>query len=82
MTRQISGANKNAMSFGQSRAREVRQSDKTRILFKDVAGVKTAKEELEEIVEFLVNQKNLLYLERKSQKVFYLWVRRELEKRF
>ena len=68
MTRQISGANKNAMSFGQSRAREVRQSDKTRILFKDVAGVKTAKEELEEIVEFLVNPKKFVVLGAKIPK--------------
>lgn len=68
MTRQIQGANKNALSFGQSKAREVRKNSRTKVTFKDVAGVKTAKEELFEIVEFLVNPKKFVSLGAKIPK--------------
>jgi cell division protease FtsH len=52
--RGIKGANMQALSFGQSRAKIIYPDDtKERILFKDVAGAKEAKEELAEIVEFL-----------------------------
>ncbi len=54
MLRQIQGANSRAMMFGQSSARQVNKS-KNKITFKDVAGAKEAKEELQEIVEFLLN---------------------------
>ncbi|HRH32833.1 MAG TPA: ATP-dependent zinc metalloprotease FtsH [bacterium] len=53
MMRSVQGANNRAMMFGQSQARESIQSTKDKITFKDVAGVKEAKEELKEIVEFL-----------------------------
>lgn len=59
--RQVKSANLQAFSFGQSRARVVSPEDqKERITFKDVAGVKEAKEELQEIVEFLKNPKKFL----------------------
>lgn len=56
MFRQLQGANSKAMMFGQSSAREVDQS-KNKITFENVAGAKEAKEELEEIVEFLKDPK-------------------------
>ncbi|MFA4937218.1 MAG: ATP-dependent zinc metalloprotease FtsH [Patescibacteria group bacterium] len=63
MSRQIQGANMRAMSFGQSRARETNSKDKkNKITFKDVAGVKEAKIELEEVVEFLKSPAKFLSL--------------------
>ena len=63
MSRQIQGANMKALSFGQSRARETDRKDKKRkITFKDVAGVKEAKSELEEVVEFLKSPSKFLAL--------------------
>jgi cell division protease FtsH len=54
LARGIKGANVQALSFGQSRAKIIYPDDtKEKILFKDVAGAKEAKEELLEIVEFL-----------------------------
>jgi cell division protease FtsH len=59
--RQMKSANLQAFSFGQSRARVVSPEDKKeKVTFKDVAGVKEAKEELQEIVEFLKNPKKFL----------------------
>lgn len=57
MMRQVQGANTRALSFGQSGARQVPKDQKDRITFADVAGVKEAKEELMEVVEFLKNPK-------------------------
>lgn len=54
LARGIKGANVQALSFGQSRAKVIYPDDtKEKVLFKDVAGAKEAKEELLEIVEFL-----------------------------
>ncbi|OGE82371.1 MAG: cell division protein FtsH [Candidatus Doudnabacteria bacterium RIFCSPLOWO2_01_FULL_44_21] len=54
LMRQVQGSNNRAMSFGQSGAKLMDESDrKRRITFADVAGIKEAKEELKEIVEFL-----------------------------
>ncbi len=52
MNRQAGGGNTRMMNFGKSRARMV-TPDAKRVLFKDVAGLKEEKEDLEEIVSFL-----------------------------
>jgi cell division protease FtsH len=52
LMRNVQGANNRAMSFGQSQAR-LQDDRKKKVTFKDVAGVKEAKEELYEVVEFL-----------------------------
>jgi cell division protease FtsH len=50
--RQMQGAGKGAMGFGKSKARLLTEN-KNRVTFEDVAGVDEAKEELQEIVDFL-----------------------------
>ncbi len=56
MLRQAQSGSNQAMSFGKSRAR-LHTETKTRVTFEDVAGVDEAKEELEEIIEFLRHPK-------------------------
>lgn len=56
MFRQMQGGSNKALSFGKSRARMANQGEKT-VTFKDVAGVEEAKEELQEIIEFLKDPK-------------------------
>ncbi|KKS96634.1 MAG: ATP-dependent zinc metalloprotease FtsH [Candidatus Giovannonibacteria bacterium GW2011_GWA1_43_15] len=59
--RQVQRANIQAFTFGQSRARIIYPNNaKERVLFKDVAGAKEAKEELVEIVDFLKSPKKFL----------------------
>lgn len=53
MMRGLQGANSRAMSFGQSTAKDFKPDAKNKVTFKNVAGAKEAKEELQEIVEFL-----------------------------
>lgn len=61
LSRQVKGAGMQAFTFGQSKARIISPNDKNqRVTFKDVAGVKEAKQELSEIVDFLKNPKKFL----------------------
>lgn len=52
MLRQMQAGGNKALSFGKSRAKLLNNQQK-RITFKDVAGVEEAKDELQEIIEFL-----------------------------
>ncbi len=54
--RQLRMAGKGAMSFGKSRARLLSR-DRNKVTFKDVAGIEEAKEEVQEIIEFLRDPK-------------------------
>jgi cell division protease FtsH len=53
---QLRSAGRGAMSFGKSKAKMLAQ-DRNKVTFKDVAGVEEAKEEVQEIVEFLKDPK-------------------------
>ncbi len=53
---QIRMAGRGAMNFGKSRAKPLAR-DKNKVTFKDVAGIEEAKEEVQEIVDFLKDPK-------------------------
>lgn len=60
-SRSVKGAGMQALNFGSSKARMIDPNDQTqKVTFKDVAGAKEAKQELEEIVDFLKNPKKFL----------------------
>ncbi len=60
-TRSVKGAGMQALNFGTSKARMIDPNDTNqKVTFKDVAGAKEAKQELEEIVDFLKNPKKFL----------------------
>jgi cell division protease FtsH len=61
MFRQAQGSNNAAMSFGKSRARMF-SGDQPTVTFADVAGVEEAKEELQEVVEFLKEPQKFISL--------------------
>ncbi len=59
--RQMQGGGGKALSFGKSRARML-TPDETKVTFADVAGIDEAKEEVEEIIDFLKNPKKFTKL--------------------
>jgi len=63
MLKQAQRGNTQALSFGSSRARVLMPGNKgNRTTFKDVAGAREAKEELQEVVDFLKNPKKFVDL--------------------
>lgn len=68
-SRQVKGAGMQAFKFGESQVRKISPEDKkVKTTFKDVAGVHEAKEELEEIVDFLKSPKKYISLGAKIPK--------------
>ncbi|MDL1900087.1 ATP-dependent zinc metalloprotease FtsH [Anaerolineae bacterium CFX9] len=62
MMRSVRTGQDQAMSFGRSRARVVRDMERPQVTFADVAGAEEAKQELAEVVEFLKEPEKFIRL--------------------
>ena len=59
---QSQGGGGKVMNFGKSRAKVHKDDEKTRVTFKDVAGLNEEKEDLQEVVDFLKNPQKYIDL--------------------
>ena len=59
---QSQGGGGRVMNFGKSKAKVHKDDEKTRVTFKDVAGLNEEKEDLQEVVDFLKNPKKYIEL--------------------
>ncbi|MGL6106369.1 ATP-dependent zinc metalloprotease FtsH [Romboutsia sp.] len=59
---QSQGGGGRVMNFGKSKAKVHKDDEKTRVTFKDVAGLNEEKEDLQEVVDFLKNPKRYIEL--------------------
>jgi cell division protease FtsH len=59
---QSQGGGGKVMNFGKSKAKVHKDDEKTRVTFKDVAGLNEEKEDLQEVVDFLKNPKKYIDL--------------------
>jgi len=59
---QSQGGGGRVMNFGKSKAKMHKDDEKTRVTFKDVAGLNEEKEDLQEVVDFLKNPKRYIDL--------------------
>jgi len=62
MMRSVRSGQDQAMSFGRSKARVVRDMERPQVTFADVAGAEEAKQELAEVVEFLKEPEKFIRL--------------------
>ena len=71
MFRQAQKGSLQAFSFSKTKARMAGKGE--RVTFADVAGLKEAKEELHEIIDFLKNPKKFIDIGAKFRAAFCLW---------
>lgn len=67
-SKKVKGAGMQAFKFGESQAKRVTPKDQIKTTFKDVAGIEEAKEDLNEIVDFLKNSQKYIKLGAKIPK--------------
>src|SRR5690606_38134226 len=66
--RQMQGGGNNIFGFGRSRARNINDGDRPTVTFDDVAGVAEAKEEVQEVVQFLREPEKFVQVGARSPK--------------
>lgn len=67
-SKKVKGAGMQAFKFGESQAKRVTPKDQIKTTFKDVAGIEEAKDDLNEIVDFLKNSQKYIKLGAKIPK--------------
>ena len=69
---QSQGGGGRVMNFGKSKAKVHKDDEKTRVTFKEVAGLNEEKEDLQEVVDFLKNPKKYIELGARIPKVILM----------